>query len=81
MTVIGSGSANITATTVNGLSDSCAVNAQVGIGAIYIDGKEVKTIEYWTADGRRLSSPDKGQPVIVKYIFTDGSSKAEKIMP
>lgn len=81
VTVIGSGSANITATTVNGLSDSCAVNAQVGIGAIYIDGKEVKTIEYWTADGRRLSSPDKGQPVIVKYIFTDGSSKAEKIMP
>lgn len=79
VTVIGSGQANITATTVNDLSDSCALNAIVGIGAIYVDGKEVKATEYYTLDGRRISAPAEDETVIVKYVFTDGTFKAEKI--
>lgn len=80
VTVTGLGEATITATTVNGLSDSCKVNGKVGVNGIYIDGKEVMDVEYWSLDGRCLSAPTVNEVCLIKYVFTDGSSTTLKIL-
>lgn len=78
VSVLATGTAFITVTTVNGLTDTCQVDATAGVGKVYYDGKEVKTIYYYSLDGLRVAQPIAGEVYLKKYIFTDGSTKTEK---
>jgi len=80
VTILSSGTAAVKATTVNGISDRCDITGISGIGQIYIDGKEVKDIIYYDLNGRITGKKRSDEVIIVKYIFTDGSTRQEKIM-
>lgn len=80
VTVTGLGEAVITATAVNGLSDSCRIMGMAGVAGTFIDGKEVKSVEYWSLQGQRLSSPLTHGVSLIKYMFSDGSSVTLKII-
>lgn len=78
VSILSAGSTKITAHTVNGLTDTCDVTGISGVGQIYVDGKEVKTVVYYDLDGKPLNDLHIGKAVIVKYIFTDGSTRHVK---
>ena len=80
VTILATGEATVTATTANGLTDSCDITGLSGVGAIYADGREIKSVIYHTADGKVTATPENGELYVVKYIFTDGSSRFDKII-
>ena len=48
-----------------------------------VNGKDavgVKSVEYYSADGKRLSSPSEGGITIVKKVMADGTVKVDKVM-
>lgn len=80
VTLIATGEAVITATTENGLSASCQVTSESGVDGLYIDGKEVREIRWYSADGKELAAPVDGTVNVMTFIFTDGTSKSRTVM-
>lgn len=51
-----------------------------GLQSVSEDFVAVVNVEYYTVDGRKISEPAKGSICIKRTIFSDGSSKASKII-
>ena len=49
------------------------------IGDIDIDGKEIKSTDYYTTDGRLISNPEPGMIVIERVVYTDGTTTVNKV--
>lgn len=52
--------------------------ASSGVEGTLIDGREVKSREFYTSDGMRVAEPVNGRIYIVRTLFTDGTTSTEK---
>ena len=51
-----------------------------GIEGIGMDGKAVRSVEYYSADGLRVYRPQHGQICIRRTVYADGTTAVDRVV-